>query len=65
MTLSDSLERYWDSFRLEQIQSGELGLSLISADLQPIGRKTSLSLDDALRCYQSLKGAGFEKYAAF
>ena len=53
MTLSDRLERYWDSLRLEQIHSRELGLSLINADLRPSGEKTSLSLDDALRCYQS------------
>ena len=58
MTLSDRLERYWDSLRLEQIHSRELGLSLINADLRPNDKKTSLSLDDALRCYQSLKGAG-------
>ena len=31
MTLSDRLERYWDSLRLEQIHSRELGLSLINA----------------------------------
>ena len=58
MTLSDRLERYWDSLRLEQIHSRELGLSLINADLRPNDKKTSLSLDDALRCYQTLKGAG-------
>jgi hypothetical protein len=58
MTLPDRLERYWDSLRLEQIHSRELGLSLINADLRPNDKKTSLSLDDALRCYQSLKGAG-------
>jgi len=58
MTLSDRLERYWDSLRPEQIHSRELGLSLINADLRPNDKKTSLSLDDALRCYQSLKGAG-------
>ena len=58
MTLSDRLERYWDSLRLEQIHSRELGLSLINTDLRPDDKKASLSLDDALRCYQSLKGAG-------
>ena len=58
MTLSDRLESYWDSLRLEQIHSRELGLSLINADLWPNDKKTSLSLDDALGCYQSLKGAG-------
>ena len=58
MTLSDRLERYWDSLRLEQIHSRELGLSLINADLRPNDKKTSLSLDDVLRCYQSLKGVG-------
>ena len=58
MTLSDRLERYWDSLRLEQIHSRELELSLINADLRPDDKRASLSLDDALRCYQSLKGAG-------
>ena len=58
MTLSDRLERYWDSLRLEQIHSRELGLSLINADLRPNDRKILLSLDDAFRCYQSRKGDG-------
>ena len=58
IALSDSLERYLDSLRLEQIHSRELGLSLINADLRSSGKKTLLSLDDALRCYQTLKGAG-------
>ena len=44
MTLSDRLERYWDSLRLEQIHSRELGLSLINADLRPNDKKTSPSL---------------------
>ena len=43
MTLSDRLERYWDSLRLEQIHSRELGLSLINADLRPNDKKTSLA----------------------
>ena len=43
MTLSDRLERYWDSLRLEQTHSRELGLSLINADLRPNDKKTSLS----------------------
>ena len=58
MTLFDRLELYSDSLRLEQIHSRELGLSLINADLRPNDKETSLSLDDALHCYQSLKGAG-------
>ena len=58
MILSHGLERYWDSSRLKQAHSRELGLSLTNADLEPNYRNTSLSLDDALRCYQSLKGAG-------
>ena len=58
MTLSDRLERYWDSLRLEQIYLRELGLSLINADLLSSGDKTLLNFDDALRCYQSLKGQG-------
>ena len=33
MTLSDRLERHWDSSRLKQIHSRELGLHLINADL--------------------------------
>ena len=39
MTLSDRLERYWDSLRLKQIHSRELGLSLINTDLRPSGEK--------------------------
>ena len=57
MTLSDKLERYWDSLRLEQTHLHELGLSLINADLRPNDKKISLSLADALRCYQSFNGA--------
>ena len=58
MSLSNKLERYWDSLRLEQIYLRELGLSLINADLLSSGDKTLLNFDDALRCYQSLKGQG-------
>ena len=48
MTLSERLERHWDSLRLEQIHSRELGLSLINADLRPNDEKTSLSVAVAM-----------------
>ena len=48
ITLSDRLERYWDSLRLEQIHSRELGLSLINANLRPNDRKTSYHYNASL-----------------
>ena len=52
MTLSDRLERYWDSLRLEQIHSRELGLSLINADLRPDpGEQTLLKADEIAKTY--------------
>ena len=54
--LSDRLERYWDSLRMEMIYSKELGLmalpeaSAVAAD--------SFSLTDALALYHRLKGTG-------
>ncbi len=54
--LSDRLERYWDSLRMEMIYSKELGLTVL-----PEARTVaadSLSLTDALALYHRLKGAG-------
>ena len=54
--LSDRLERYWDSLRMEQIHLKELGLTVIN---QPpvISETNSVSIDDALACYHRLKGS--------
>ncbi len=55
--LSDRLERYWDSLRMEMIYSRELGLSV--AATRPKDRITNdFSLTDALSLYHRLKGAG-------
>ena len=53
--LSDRLERYWDSLRMEMVYSRELGLSAA-----PEVKTTAvhrLSLPEALALYQRLKGA--------
>ena len=53
--LSDRLERYWDSLRMEMVFSRELGLSAA-----PEVKATAvhrLSLPEALALYQRLKGA--------
>ena len=47
--LSDRLERYWDSLRMELVYSRELGLSAAAVH--------HLSLPEALALYQRLKGA--------
>jgi len=57
--LSDRLERYWDSLRMEMIYSRELGLSVA-----PEARRQALSdfsLTDALSLYHRLKGGGKTK----
>jgi hypothetical protein len=57
--LSDRLERYWDSLRMEIIYSRELGLSVASE-----ARRHDLSyfsLTDALSLYHRLKGGGKTK----
>ena len=54
--LSDRLERYWDSLRMEMIYSKELGLTVL-----PEARTStsdSFSLTDALKLYHRLKGTG-------
>ena len=54
--LSDRLERYWDSLRMEQIHLKELGLTVVSQS--PItSQHHSVSIDDALACYHRLKGS--------
>ena len=56
-TLSDRLERYWDSLRMEQIHLKELGLT-VTNQTPVISKATSVSIDDALACYHRLKGSG-------
>ena len=54
--LSDRLERYWDSLRMEMIYSKELGLTVL-----PEARTVaadSFSLTNALALYHRLKGTG-------
>ena len=54
--LSDRLERYWDSLRMEQIHLKELGLTVVSqSPITP--QHHSVSIDDALACYHRLKGS--------
>jgi len=57
--LSDRLERYWDSLRMEMIYSKELGLSV--APETKIQASSDFSLTDALSLYHRLKGAGKTK----
>jgi len=53
--LSDRLERYWDSLRMEMVYSRELGLSA-APEVKPTAVHR-LSLPEALALYQRLKGA--------
>ena len=55
--LSDRLERYWDSIRMEMIYSRELGINVVSNKIRN-ANATKLSLSDALALYQRLKGTG-------
>ena len=57
--LSDRLERYWDSLRMEMIYSRELGLSV--APQAKRQASNDFSLTDALSLYHRLKGAGKTK----
>ena len=57
--LSDRLERYWDSLRMEMIYSKELGLSVVPETKKLASNDFSLS--DALSLYQRLKGTGKNK----
>ncbi|MGB0182013.1 MAG: DUF6538 domain-containing protein, partial [Candidatus Puniceispirillales bacterium] len=58
--LSDRLERYWDSLRMEMIYSRELGISVVS-DKPSSGASNDIRINDALVLYQRLKGAGKTK----
>jgi len=51
--LSDRLERYWDSLRMEMIYSKELGLTVLS-ETRTVAAD-SFSLSDALALYHRLK----------
>ena len=53
--LSDRLERYWDSLRMEMIYSRELGLSVVPQTKRQ--DYNDFSLTDALSLYHRLKGA--------
>ena len=55
--LSDRLERYWDSIRMEMIYSRELGISVVPDKIRN-ANETELRLSDALSLYQRLKGMG-------
>ena len=59
-TLSDRLERYWDSLRLELFHSKELGLYTMSS-ISEKPKPSSFSIDDALNLYFELKGNGRRK----
>ena len=54
--LSDRLERYWDSLRMEMIYRRELGLAVLLESRT--AASDSLSLTDALALYHRLKGIG-------
>ena len=54
--LSDRLERYWDSLRMEMIYSKELGLAVLSESRTV--DSDNFSLTDALALYHRLKGKG-------
>jgi len=53
--LSDRLERYWDSIRMEMIYSRELGIYVVSDKVRN-ANEIEVSLSDALALYQRLKG---------
>ena len=54
--LSDSLERYWDSLRIEMIYSRALGLKALQ-NATPHAN-AAYPLSDALALYHRLKGCG-------
>ena len=58
--LSDRLERYWDSIRMEMIYSRELGIT-VAPDKPHNASTTEVSLSDSLELYHRLKGAGKTK----
>ena len=55
--LSDRLERYWDSLRMEMIYSRELGLRVTPDAKRSICSK-SFSIKEAMALYHRLKGGG-------
>ena len=57
--LSDRLERYWDSLRMEMIYSRELGLSVIEEAAAQ--KRSNLTFDEVLKLYHRLKGVGKTK----
>ena len=57
--LSDRLERYWDSLRMEMIYSKELGLTVLPETRTVAADSFSLSV--ALALYHRLKGGGKTK----
>ena len=59
--LSDWLERYWDSLRMEMIYSRELGLR-VAPDAKTTNSVKSFSATNALALYHRLKGV--EKISA-
>ena len=58
--LSDRLERYWDSLRMEMIYSKELGLS-VAPDAKTCSSAKSFPITEALALYHRLKGGGKTK----
>jgi integrase len=58
--LSDRLERYWDSLRMEMIYSRELGISVVPDKVRN-AYEAKVSLSDALALCQRLQGTGKSK----
>ena len=58
--LSDRLERYWHSIRLEIFHTRELGLSVVR-EAEASNSLVSVSIKDALTTYIRLKGVGRNK----
>ena len=54
--LSDRLERYWDSLRMEKIHLKEFGLT-VTNQTPIISKRTNVSIDDTLACIHRLKGS--------
>jgi len=54
--LSDRLERYWDSLRMEMVYSKELGLTALPPSQQ--ASRDVFTMPDALALYHRLKGKG-------
>ena len=58
--LSDRLERYWDSLRMEMIYSRELGLR-VAPGAKITSNAKSFSITEALALYHRFKGSGKTK----